>query len=337
MEKPGTGRRTGVGVVMVVTSGALFAVNGTVSKLVLRAGIDAPQLTLLRAAGAFAGLLLICLALGPRRLRLTARELPLIIGYGIAGFFLVPMLYFVAISRMPVGIALLFEYTAPLLVALWARFGQRQRVKPRLWAGLALSLAGLACVAEVWGDLALDGVGVLAGFGAAALLAVYYVAGARGVQRRDTLSLTTWAFGASAVAGLVTRAVTEGTGGWEPLTTSSHGVPVALLCAYVVVLGSIVPYLLVTGALRYLPATSVGIIGMVEPVIAAAFAWVTLGAGEALNAAQLAGGLLVLAGVALAETARVAAPDRAARPEPPPAPDTVLPRANAVDTGIGRG
>jgi drug/metabolite transporter (DMT)-like permease len=322
MKKPGTG----LGVAMVLASGALFAVNGTVSKLVLRAGVDAPQLTLVRAAGAFAGLLLICLVTGPRRLRLTVRELPLILAYGIAGFFLVPLFYFVAIARMPVGIALLFEYTAPLLVALWARFGLRQRVRSRLWAGLAVSLAGLACVAEVWGDLRLDGLGVLAGFGAAVLLAVYYVVGARGVRQRDTLSLTTWAFGASAIAGLITRAVTAGTGGWQPLTAASHGVPVALLCAYVVVLGSIVPYLLVTGALRYLPATSVGIIGMVEPVIAATVAWLVIGGGEALNAAQLTGGVLVLAGVGLAETARVPTPPW------PPAPDAVMPVGNAVDT-----
>jgi drug/metabolite transporter (DMT)-like permease len=297
-----------LGVAMVLLSGALFAVNGTVSKLVLRAGFDAPQLTLLRAAGAFTGLLLLSVVLRPAvgRLQVRRHDVPLLVGYGLSGFFLVPMLYFVAISRMPVGIALLFEYTAPLLVALWARFGQHRRVRARLWGGLALSLAGLACVAEVWGDLRLDGLGVAAGFGAAVLLAFYYVLGARGVQQRDTLSLTTWAFGASAVAGLLTRAVTAGTGGWEPLTRTEAGVPVALLCCYVVVLGSIAPYLLAAAALRHLPATSVGIIGMVEPVIAAAVAWLTLGAGEALNAAQLTGGALVLAGVILAETARAA-------------------------------
>ena len=70
--------------------------------------------------------------------------------------------------------------------------------------------------------------------------------------------------------------------------------------------------------MRHLPATSVGILGMVEPVIAAAVAWVTLGAGEALNAAQLGGGLLVLAGVTLAETARTTAQ------QPMPAPPDVM-------------
>ncbi|ROT31254.1 EamA family transporter [Micromonospora sp. HM5-17] len=310
---------------MVLSSGVLFAVNGTVSKLVLRAGIEVPQLALIRAAGAFVGLLVLSLVLRPgaRRLRVTVGQLPMLIAYGLAGFFLVPMLYFVAISRVPVGIALLFEYTAPLLVALWARFGERQRVRPRLWAGLALSLTGLACVAEVWGEFTLDGIGVLAGLGAAVLLAGYYILGARGVRERDTLSLTTWAFGTAAVAGLLTRAVTDGVGGWEPLGATSGGIPVALLCGYVILLGSIAPYLLVAAALRHLPATSVGILGMVEPVIAAAVAWMVLGAGEALNAAQLAGGMLVLTGVALAETARIAEPPATTPDTPAPASDVL--------------
>ncbi|WP_130511483.1 EamA family transporter [Krasilnikovia cinnamomea] len=313
-----TGRRPTLGVAMVLASGALFAVNGTVSKLVLRAGVPAPQLTLLRAAGAFAGLLVLSLLIspGPRRLTLRRHEVPLLLVYGVSGFCLVPMLYFVAISRMPVGIALLFEYMAPLLVALWARFGQHQPVRPRLWAGLVLSLAGLGCVAEVWGDLSLDGLGVAAGLGAAVLLAFYYVLGARGVQHRDTLSLTTWAFAAATAAGLLIRALTPGTADWSALSRSEAGIPVALLCCSVVLFGSIVPYLLVAGALRHLPATSVGILGMVEPVIAAAVAWLALGSGEALNAAQLAGGTLVLAGVTLAETARTTPEPGPLSPEP---------------------
>jgi drug/metabolite transporter (DMT)-like permease len=310
-------------VLLTVAGGVLFAVNGTVSKLVLLAGLTPPQLTALRATGAFAGLLVLALAIRPRGRRqarkvvatassrrflaVTRRELALLAGYGVVGFFLVPLLYFVAISRLPVGIALLFEYTAPLLVALWARFGQRQPVRPRLWGGLALSLIGLACVAEVWGDLRLDTVGVLAGFGAAVGLALYYLLGAHGIRQRGTVSLNTWAFGFAAVAGLLTQA-SSGARDWSALGGTSHGVPVWLLCCYVVALGSIAPYVLVAAALRHLPATSVGIVGMVEPVLAATVAWLTL--GEALDATQLAGGALILVGVGLAETARVAVPGK---------------------------
>lgn len=298
--------RPALGITMVTLASLLFAVNGTVSKLILRAGVSAPDLTTLRALGACAGLIALGAALRPglRRFAITARQLPLLIAYGITGFLAVPMLYFVAIARMPVGVALLFEYTAPLFVALWARFGQRHPVRPRLWAGLALCLLGLACVAEVWGDLSLDGVGVLAGLGAAVLLAAYFVLGAKGVASRDTVSLTGWAFGVSAVAGLLFRAVSGAAPDWSALGGhTAGGTPLWLLCAYLLILGTIVPYLLIAGSLRHLPATSVGILGMIEPVLAAAVAWLTL--GERLNPAQLAGGTLLLIGVALAETARV--------------------------------
>lgn len=295
---------------MVLVSGLLFAVNGTVSKLILQSGVDPQQLTLLRATGAFAGLLLLMLFLPGAtrpRLHVARRELPLIIAYGLTGFFLVPMLYFVSISRIPVGISLLFEYTAPLFVALWARFGQGRAVRPRLWGGLVLCLLGLACVAEIWGDLRLDPIGVAAGTACAVLLAVYYVLGAQGIRNRDTISLTGWAFAVSAIAGLIVRLITAGPGGWEPLLgRAANGVPVWLLCCYLVIFGSIIAYLLVVGALRHLPATSVGIIGMIEPVIASAVAWVVL--GEHLNAAQLAGGAVLLIGVGIAETARIAEP-----------------------------
>lgn len=292
---------------MIALAALFFSVNGTVAKVILQTGISAPDLTTFRALFGCLGLLVLGAVLRPgvRRFRVTRRELPALVIYGIAGFFAVPMLYFVAISRMPVGIALLFEFTAPLFVALWARFGQRQRVRPRLWAGLGLSLAGLACVAEIWGDLRLDGLGLVAAFTAAILLALYFVLGERNVARRDPVSLTGLAFGVSAIAGFATRGVlTGGLPDWSALSgVTTGGTPIWLLSVYLVVLGTIVPYLLIVGSLRHLPATSVGIIGMIEPVLAGAFAWIML--GEALNPAQLGGGLLLLLGVGLAETARV--------------------------------
>lgn len=308
-----------LGVAMVAISGVLFAVNGTVSKLILEAGVDAQRLTLLRAVGAGTGLLALSLIIpgGRARLKVRRSEIPLLFTYGITGFFLVPMLYFFAIKLLPVGIALLFEYMAPLLVALWARFGQHQIVKTRLWYGLALSLVGLAFVAEVWkGSLQLNGWGVLAGLGAAVLLCFYYVLGAKGVTQRDTVSLTFWAFAVSGAAGLIVAAIRPGgLFPYDVFTRTSHGVPVWALAIYLIIAGSIASYLLVAAALRHLPPTSVGIIGMIEPVIASGVAWVVL--DERLTGAQLVGGALVLVGVGIAETARTMGPGEIA--EIPPA------------------
>ncbi len=300
--------RPALGVLLIVTSSTLFAVNGTVAKLVLRAGVDPAQLTTLRATGGAIGLLAVGLVLRPSTMRISRGELPVLAVYGLTGFFCVPLLYLVAISRLDVAVGLLLEFTAPIFVALWARFAQHQSVRRRLWIGLALSIAGLACVAEVW-DRGLDPIGVAAGLTSAVLLAAYFLIGSRGVQRRDPLSLTAWAFLIGAIAGSVVRP-------WWHLPLDRLTEPrTALLTAYVVVLGTTVPYLMLAAAMRHLPATSVSIVSMIEVVLASAVAWVVL--GEAQPAVQLVGGGLILAGVVLAETARQpqrARPNRPSRP-----------------------
>ena len=160
-------RRPRLGYAMVTVSAALFAINGTVSKVILTSGgMTSLRLTELRTTGAFVGLALFIALTAPRRLRISRDELRLLVFYGVVGFALVTWLYFVAIERLPIGIGLLLEFTAPVLVALWARLVWHEHVRRRVWASLGLALAGLALVAQVWEDARLDAVGV-----AAALLA----------------------------------------------------------------------------------------------------------------------------------------------------------------------
>ncbi len=291
---------------MVAMAALLFAVNGSVAKVIMQAGIEARDLTLFRAAGSCLVLLMAGLIVRPgwRRFRVTRRELPLLAAFGVLGYFVVPMLYFVGISRLPVGIALLLQYTAPLFVALWARFGQRQRVRPRLWIGFGLSLAGLAVVADIWGNLELDALGVAAALLCAVLFAFYFVLGERQVADRDAVSLTAWGFGVAAVAGLLARVAGGHLPDWSVLAgKTSGGRPIWLLSIYLIVCGSVLSYTLIAASLRHLPPTSVGMIAMLEPVLGSAVAWAAL--GESLTAAQLVGGAILLAGVGLAETARV--------------------------------
>ena len=73
-----------------------------------------------------------------------------------------------------------------------------------------------------------------------------------------------------------------------------------MLC--MVVLGTIVPFVLVLSGLHHLPATRVGMVGMLEPVLAGMVAWAWL--SEALSPVQLVGGAVVLIGIVLAQTSR---------------------------------
>jgi drug/metabolite transporter (DMT)-like permease len=293
---------------MALAAACCFAVNGSVSKVILGTGVSAERLVELRSAGAFLLLFVVLLVVAPGRLRVRPRELPVLAFYGVAGFAMVQWLYFLAIARLPVSIALLFEFTAPVLVAVWARFAWQEPVRRRVWGALALSLVGLALVAEVWSGGSLDPFGVAAGLGAAVALALYFLVGERAVGQRDPVSLTCWALFFAAVFWSLlqpwwTFPVAAFTGSTD-LGGALTGLdaPVWLLALVMVVVGSIAPFLLVVGALRHLPATRVGVVGMAEPVLAGAvaFAWL----GESLTAVQLAGGAVLLAGIGLAQTSR---------------------------------
>lgn len=293
---------------MVVTAALLFGINGTVSKVMLIGGMPAQELTELRSTGAFLILLLIVLATRPATLRVPWRELPLIAAYGIAGIAATQWLYFVAIKRLPVGIALLLEFTAPLLVALWARFVMKEPVRRRVWVALALSLSGLAVVAEIWGGLRLDGIGVAAGVAAAFVLCLYFVLGEHMVGQRDPVSLTCLAFGFAALFWAVLRPWWRFPFSLLVKDVSLLGnvehvhVPMWVMAIWLVVMGTIVPFTLSIASLGHLRARQVGMVGMVEPVAATIVAYVWL--AESLGPAQLIGGAVVLFGVVLAETAR---------------------------------
>jgi drug/metabolite transporter (DMT)-like permease len=301
-------RRPLLGYAMVWTAALLFAVNGTVSKVILESGVSSLRLAELRSIGAALGLAVLVALVSPRELRVSKAELPHLALLGVAGLAFVQWFYFLAIERLPIGIALLIQYLAPLLVALYVRFVVGERVRRRIWLALALALTGLALVIQLWDGLVLDTVGVAASFAAAVSYAVYVLLAEREVGRRHVLSVALWGFVFASVFWLVVQPL------WSfPLDAlredvsllgnlASTEVPAWLLAFWMVVLGTIAPFGLVVAALRHVSATRVGIVAMLEPVAAAMVAWAWL--DESLGAVQLAGGLVVLGGIALAQTAR---------------------------------
>ncbi len=300
-------RRPLVGYALYLTASVLFGLNGTVSKILLQSVGDAARVSQLRVTAAFLLLLVVVAVTNRPTLRLRRAELGPIAAYGILGVAMTQWLYFVAIERMPIGIALLIEFTAPIMVVLWVRFGWGHPVRRTIWLGLALALLGLALVAEIWHGLQLNPVAVAAAFGAAVALAVYYLLGETAGRQRDPVSLTLWGFGfASALWAIVLPwwhfDFGALAGGAAPLGEGTPTVPLWALAAWMVVLGTIAPFWLVLAAIRHIGAAGASIVGMTEPFLAAIVAWVVL--GEVLTGVQLIGGLVILTGVVIAERAR---------------------------------
>jgi drug/metabolite transporter (DMT)-like permease len=296
-----------VGYLFALAAALLFGANGSLTKLIIEAGLTATQLTQFRTLGTavLAGALL--LILDRRGFRLTGRQLLVMAVLGVFGVALLQASYAFALSLMPVGITLLLEYTAVLMVALFAFFVFRERVKARLWIAIALVLAGLAVVAQVW-DSDLDPVGVLFAAVAAVTLAFYFLVGERQVGATSPLTVAFWT-------------MTFATGfwalfsGWWDLRLETFATPVQLGGAagdlqlplllpliVTVVLGSFAPFLLSFYALKHLTATAAGIVASAEVIFAFLVAWLWL--GEQLDLLQIAGAAVVMVGIVLAQTAR---------------------------------
>jgi drug/metabolite transporter (DMT)-like permease len=241
-------------------------------------------------------------------LRLRARELPYFILFGAGGLALVQWFYFLAIHRLQVGIALLIQYIAPVLIALWARYVLHEEVRARIWLALGLALTGLALVVEIWSGLSLSTAGVAASLGAAGAYSVYVLMAEHRVGHRDPISLVCFGFLFASILWALVRPWWSFPGGIVGESVSLHGhlasfhLPVWLLMIWMIVLGTIVPFALLVGALRYIPATRAGIVAMLEPVAGVAVAWAWL--GEALRGVQLLGAIVVLAAIFLAQSAR---------------------------------
>lgn len=301
-------RRPRLGYAMAAGAATLWAINGTVSKVILAGGISSLRLSQVRSAGAAFALVAILLTTAPSRLRVRVRELPFLVVFGVLGLAFVQWLYFLAIHRLAIGIALLIQYLAPLLVALWARYVYREPVRRRIWAALVLALAGLALIVDVRNGGSLSTSGIAFSLGAAITYALYILMAERELDRRDAVSLLAWGFIFASVFWAVLAPLWSFPAHRVSASVSLLGhlgtqhLPVWALMLWMIALGTLVPFFLLVSALRHLPATRVGIVAMLEPVVATAVAWAWL--GESLGALQIAGGTVVLGAIILAQTAR---------------------------------
>jgi drug/metabolite transporter (DMT)-like permease len=294
---------------MAATAAVLWGINGGISKTILSTGLSSERLAQVRSLGAALALVGILAVIAPGRLRLTRRELPYIVTFGIAGLAFVQWFYFLAIHRLAIGVALLIEYLAPLLVALWARFYYKETVRRRVWVALGLALTGLALIVNVFGGgTSLSTAGVLFALAGSFAYATYVLLAEHVVGDRDPVSLLAWGFLFASVFWAVLDPWWSFPGHLLTETTSLQGnlqawhLPVWVLAVLMIVVGTVAPFFLLISALRHLPATRVGIVAMLEPVVGAVVGWAWL--SESLGGVQLVGAGVVLAAIGLAQTAR---------------------------------
>ncbi|EME99152.1 EamA family transporter [Streptomyces mobaraensis NBRC 13819 = DSM 40847] len=292
------GRGTGLGLALV--SALAFGGSGVAAKPLIEAGLDPLHVVWLRSAGAA----LVLLPLAWRHRALVTRRPALLAGFGLLAVAGVQTCYFAAISRIPVGVALLVEYLAPALVLGWVRFVRRRAVSRAAAAGVVLAVGGLACVVEVWSGLRFDALGLLLALGGAVCQVGYFVLSDHGgddAEAADPVGVIAYGF---LLGALLLTAVAR------PWTMDAHvlagsaglrggDVPAVVLLAWLVLVATVAAYLTGVVSVRLLSPQVAGVVACLEAVVATVLAWVLL--GERLSVPQLVGGAVVLLGAFVAQ------------------------------------
>jgi drug/metabolite transporter (DMT)-like permease len=252
----------------------------------------------LRILFAFVVFLALTLAFKRRDLLTIKRaDLPWLALFGLLGVMAVQLVYYQAIQRIPIGVALVIEYTAPLLILGYWRLRGR-RVGLGLWIAGILTIVGCYFVVGAY-DAQLRQVnadGALLAMLDAVILAAYFLLAERLVHRYSSWTLLCAGFGTATLAWSIVRPP------WT-LPWSTFGGELGLYVVGVVIIATVIPYLFSVGAVRLIPAARVGLTSTSEPVIAAIAAWLLI--GQSLEPLQVVGGLIVVAGIAVAQSVRV--------------------------------
>jgi drug/metabolite transporter (DMT)-like permease len=295
-------RGRGVGLGLALASAVAFGGSGVAAKPLIHAGLDPLDVVWLRVTGGA----LVMLPLAVRHRALPRGRPALLAGFGLLAVAGVQACYFAALSRIPVGVALLIEYLAPALVLGWVRFVQRRPVTRASAVGVVLAVGGLACVVEVWSGLSFDPLGLLLALGAACCQVGYFVlsdqGGEAGGEPPDPLGVT--AYGLLVGAAVLTMVARPWTMAWPVLagTADMNGtsVPAVVLLAWIVLVSTVLAYVTGVPAVRRLSPQVAGVVACLEAVVATVLAWVLL--GEHLSAPQIIGGAVVLVGAFVAQS-----------------------------------
>ena len=194
--------------------------------------------------------------------RFTVAQWRAVVPYGIT-IGVMNLLFYEALVRIPLGLAVALEFVGPLAVAI---VGSR-RALDVVWVGLAM--AGIALIAPFQADDAVDPVGVTYALLTGACWAAYIVVGGRVSQRLDAgVAVAT----GMAVAALVVMPFALVDGGIEKFAPG-----LLVPCVALAVLSSALPFTLEMKALRLLPGRKFSVFMSLEPVIAALCGLVLLG------------------------------------------------------------
>jgi drug/metabolite transporter (DMT)-like permease len=296
-------RSYGAGLALALVSASSFGLSGSLARSLLDLGWSPTAVVVTRVGGAFLVLLLPSLLL-LRRIGLpTGRQAVRMLAYGMVAIALAQLCYFSAVQYLSVGVALLLEYLAPVILIAWHWARSQRRPAWPVLAGAGLSIVGLAFVLDLRTGFSLSPVGVAWGLGAALCLSAYFLLSEdKGTDAPiHPLLLTTAGTGigsvillAASAAGILPLAAQTGV-----TVLADRAVGWWLPALLLILISAVFAYPSGIVAVRRLGSSLASFVSLTEVIFAVVLAFVLL--GQRPGPIQLIGGVLILAGIALVQ------------------------------------
>jgi drug/metabolite transporter (DMT)-like permease len=283
---------------MAVVSALAFSSSGPLVKPLLEAGWSLSAALIVRMG--LAGLIL-----SPALVRAVIRERAFLRRHGLTLiiFGLIPvagcqLLFFSAMQRMPVAVALLIQYLAPVFLVAFVWMRTRRAPSRLVLVGSGVAIVGLVLVVDISGAR-FDLLGTVLALGAAICVCMYFVMSERTGDELPPLALASGgllvgagAMGVVALIGILPFAA-------PAVTLEFRGVEVAgwLAIVWVGAIGTTLGYALGVIAVPRVGARLASFVGLSEVLFALMFAWLLL--AETPAPVQFVGGALILVGVVL--------------------------------------
>ncbi|MCK8602728.1 DMT family transporter [Desulfoferrobacter suflitae] len=281
----------------VILAAVLWAVSGSSGKFLFQQGVTPLELVQLRVTLASACLFLWLLVRRRPLLAIAPRDAVYFMVLGVLGMAMVQFTYFYAISKIKVAAAILLQYLAPALIALYSVVFAREKLTRLTLAAIVGATMGCYLVVGAYNlDLfQLNKLGVLGGLCAAVAFAFYSIYGERGMRRYNPWTVLFYALLTSAVFWNMGRLLWSGAPApFESFARDYSGIEWFWII-YIVVLGTVVPFGLYFEGISLIRSTRASITATLEPITAGVVAYLFL--GETMEPLQLLGGLLVIASV----------------------------------------
>lgn len=296
--------RTGAFLVILATT--FFALNGIVARIAMDGGLPPISVAAFRTVGGAIFLLPFVLVAWRRFTR--GMILP-VVGYAAIGIFASQGLYFQTLSYLDVALALVLSYLAPVPVAIYQHVRRGEKLPPYAYVVMLVAIAGVAVsvLGGSGGVGAVSVIGVVFGIATMITFAAMILLSPKQPAELGPIARAGAPLVVAALLYLI--AVPPWTFPWDrlgdvvPLDGRVHlDVPLWATLIWVVLLGSVVPFVLVLAGNARVGSGAASMLGMTEPVVGSIAAWVIL--GQVLSPVQIIGIVITVVAVAIVEHAR---------------------------------